>query len=307
MQILCPAMHAGVNHDAYVAWAAACGRSPRTLDLDRVVARRFRALTGVRLEQAGRVHAERWWQAIAGLSPASRATYLRAARRYWRWAEDRGGPVDPSRRLVEPRVPRGLPRPVPARDVALALAVLEGDTRVQVALAAYAGLRVSEIAALRPQDVQDAPDGRPWLLVQGKGRKWRSVPLTSFLGDLLAGYGWPATNGRALTVAIRGALHAVGLPYSAHQLRHSFATEVLAASGNVVVVQRLLGHASVATTQVYADVAAGQLHDAVAAAFDPYGMSSSLRPTSAVVAPASAPTAVPAMAASSGRSSPPAM
>jgi len=63
-------------------------------------------------------------------------------------------------------------------------------------------------------------------------------------------------------------LHGLGLPYSAHQLRHYYATSVLAADRDVVAVQRLLGHASVATTMVYADVSAARLRDAVTAAFD---------------------------------------
>lgn len=258
----------GLSHERFLAWEVACGRSPCTVGLDRTVARSVARLVDVDVADLTEDLAEVWWQALRHRAPATRATYLRSLRRYYVWRSARGGGEDPTRLLAAPRVPPGLPRPVPARDVMLALAMTDGDTRVQLALAAYAGLRVSEIAALRPQDVQEAPDGRPWLLVHGKGSRWRSVPLTPVLEQLLASYGWPSTNGPNLTVRLRLAMHRLGLPYSAHQLRHAFATEVLAASSNLVTVQRLLGHASVRTTQVYADVSSAQLHEAVAAAFD---------------------------------------
>lgn len=264
-------MHGGVKYREYAAWCVDVGRATRTVELDTVVARRFELLGGCPIDVATPAHVDAWWQALRGAAPQTRATYLRAARRYWRWAAVRGGPPDPSAHLTEPRVPRRLPRPVPERDVALLLAVVGGDVRVQLGLAAYCGLRVSEIARLAPRDVFTDTTGGRWLLVHGKGGRERTVPVCAVVDDLLAGYSWPATNGRALSVTLRRVMHELGLPYSAHQLRHSFATAVLAADRNVVTVQRLLGHASVATTMVYADVSADQLQAAVAAAFDVAG------------------------------------
>jgi len=256
-------MYRGGKHGEYVAWCRDVGRSSATVALDELVASRFVRLAGIGIDQAGPVDVDRWWSALRGCSAQTRATYLRSARRYWRWAG-----TDPSAHLAEPRVPHRLPRPVPERDVALALAVTGGDVRVQLALAAYAGLRVSEIARLTPGCVHLDGDGRPWLLVCGKGGRERDVPVVDALDQLLAGYSWPDTTGRALTVRLRRVLHSLGLPYSAHQLRHYYATSVLAADRDVVAVQRLLGHASVATTMVYADVSAARLRDAVTAAFD---------------------------------------
>jgi len=262
MHVLCQFMHRGGKHDEYVAWSRDVGRSSATVALDQLVASRFSRLAEVPIDAAGPADVDRWWSALRGCCAQTRATYLRSARRYWRWAG-----VDPSAHLAEPRVPRGLPRPVPERDVMLALAVTGGDVRVQLALAAYAGLRVSEIARLSPGDVHGDGDGRLWLLVRGKGERCRDVPVVDALEQLLAGYSWPDTTGRALTQRLRRALHRVGLPYSAHQLRHYYATAVLAADRDVVAVQRLLGHASVSTTMVYADVSSQRLWAAAHAAF----------------------------------------
>jgi len=263
-------MRAGVKHSDYVTWCRDAGWPATTRDMDVMVARRFAVLTGVSVDDADPGVCDWWWRQLRGLSSATRATYLRALRRFYRWREVRGGPPDPSIAISAPQVTRRLPRPIPTGDVQLILALTsDTDRAAQIGLGYYAGLRVSEIARARPDHVHTGHDGRTWLRVDGKGGHVRMVPVPAELDQLLASYSWPDTTGRRLSVALRDLMHRLGFPYCAHQLRHSYATRVLSSSGNVVVVQRLLGHASVATTQVYADVEPAQLADAVDEAFSP--------------------------------------
>lgn len=253
-----------VTHPQYVEYAEAVGVSPHTLRLDQVAARSL-AATGTPAETATPADIDRWWVALGRrhLTPATRTYYLRALRRYYSWRRDRTGQADPTAHIHALPIPRRLPRPVPRHVAWTALAAATGDTRVQIALAMLAGLRVHEIAQLRPDHVRTDNDGHHYLYVIGKGKRERRVPLAPDLVQLLAGYTWPDTTPNAVTLAIGRRIR----PYTAHQLRHTFATEIHAATKDLIALQRLLGHASVQTTQVYADVSLDDLDRAVQAAF----------------------------------------
>ncbi|MCU6707278.1 tyrosine-type recombinase/integrase [Paenibacillus sp. J5C_2022] len=150
---------------------------------------------------------------------------------------------------------------------------------VIVALMAYAGLRVSEIVRL---NVNDYESGRGSLAVLGKGEKWRYIPLPTELNALLLHYGhvrilprnkkdeqamFISQFGRRISkrmvqtiaekmfIALQGEheeLH--GIKLSAHKLRHSFATDLLRNGADLRVVQELLGHEDISTTQIYTHV-----------------------------------------------------
>lgn len=106
--------------------------------------------------------------------------------------------------------------------------------------------------------------------MQGKGGKVRTVPLLDELADALRalgpGYAFPGRSSTGhLTAAHVGVImrRALGGEATPHQLRHRFATVAYARSGDIVAVSRLLGHASVATTQRYVAVGADSLRQLV--------------------------------------------
>jgi len=184
---------------------------------------------------------------------------------------------DPSAGVVRPRLPRSLPRPLPVEDVTRLLEAPDRDTpagiRDRAVLEALygAGLRVSELTGLDVDDV-DLEEGS--VRVLGKGGKERDVPIGRYAGDAITAYlrrarpSLATSRSRAaLFLNLRGgrltrqgvagilakAVRASGIERSVspHTLRHSYATHLLEGGADVRVVQELLGHASVATTQVY--------------------------------------------------------
>ncbi|MFD1882531.1 tyrosine recombinase XerC [Paracoccus pacificus] len=215
-----------------------------------------------------------------GLSPRSLARRLSAVRSFLRWLSDRQG-YDLSAALSTrgPRVPKGLPRPLDrdqTRDL-LALAehnhdepwIAARDTAV-LTLLYGCGLRISEALGLTGADW---PFGDA-LTIRGKGGKERRVPMLPVAAQAVADYlrlcpyplaaEQPIFRGKRggplrpalINMAMVRMRHQLGLPPSAtpHALRHSFATHLLAAGGDLRSIQELLGHASLATTQIYTGV-----------------------------------------------------
>jgi len=184
---------------------------------------------------------------------------------------------DPTAGVVRPRLPRALPHPLTVEEVT-AIVEAPGDAtpvatrdRAILELLYGAGLRISELVGL---DVDDLDLDDAAVRVFGKGSKERLVPIGRMARDAVAAYltrGRPAlatgrsraalflnTRGGRLTRQscsrlldahrTRAGITRVVTP---HDLRHSFATHLLEGGADVRVVQELLGHASVATTQVY--------------------------------------------------------
>jgi integrase/recombinase XerC len=170
-------------------------------------------------------------------------------------------------------------------------AALELRDRAIVECAYAAGLRISEIAGAR---VADVDVGRGEIRVMGKGRKERLGMLGAPARDAVAAYlregrpvlaaggGDGAVSSDALFLGARGAplssrgirlrvdrlVRRAGLPgrTTPHTLRHSFASHMLDGGADLRVVQELLGHASLATTQVYTHVSPARLHASYRAA-----------------------------------------
>ena len=226
-----------------------------------------------------------------GLSARSLARALSAVKSFWRWLSEREG-FDPTPVLSirAPRFRKGLPRPL-AEDAARALLDSVGDSgepwvaardTAVVTLLYGAGLRISEALALRGGD-HPLPAS---LRVRGKGGRERMVPvieparaavgvyaeLCPFqlepLGPLFRGSRGGALGQRIVQRAMERARTRMGLPATAtpHALRHSFATHLLNAGGDLRAIQELLGHASLATTQVYTAVDTQRLLEVYAAA-----------------------------------------
>jgi site-specific recombinase XerD len=188
-------------------------------------------------------------------SPQTRKSVLSDVRVFFTWAVRRGlVESNPASMLEVPKVPKRAPTPIRPQDVLRAVRASEGDVRLMVLLGAYAGLRVSEIAALAGRDVHQY---RGVLVVRaGKGGKDREVPLSSELATALAGCTsgrlFGQMTGRAVSHRIKRLFLALGIDARPHDLRASFATQLARrARGDVVAVARLMGHESVQTTERY--------------------------------------------------------
>lgn len=217
----------------------------------------------------------------AGAESRTLARQLSSLRSFYRHAEKAGLFRNPAlAALRSPKLPHAVPKPLSpekAREVSRAdtLAteatprwVLARDQAV-LTLLYGCGLRISEALGLTPRQAED-----PVLSITGKGNKTRLVPLLPVAREAMAQYrelcpfalspnepmfrgvkGGPlnARNIQLLIARLRGAL---GLPETAtpHALRHSFASHLLANGADLRVIQELLGHASLSTTQVYTEV-----------------------------------------------------
>ncbi|MGY1746615.1 tyrosine recombinase XerC [Blastococcus sp. SYSU D00695] len=232
----------------------------------------------------------RSWLAKGRTTGDSRATTARraaAARSFTRWLRRAGlTGEDVGLRLVSPKAHRTLPdvlAPEQARTVVESAAGAEEPLGLRDAavleLLYASGIRVSELVGL---DVDDVDRGRRLLRVLGKGRKERSVPYGAPAERALDAWltrGRPALagerSGPALLLGARGGrldprearrvVHAAvgrapGAPdVGPHGLRHSAATHVLEGGADLRSVQELLGHASLATTQIYTHVTVERL------------------------------------------------
>jgi integrase/recombinase XerC len=131
--------------------------------------------------------------------------------------------------------------------------------RLMVELAASAGLRCCEIAVVHTDDVSQEADG--WVLqVHGKGAKVRVIPVMTELATALLrggrGYVFPGDIEGHLSSGYVSKLVSRSLPggWTAHTLRHRFASTAYSVDSDLRAVQELLGHASIATTQIYVKV-----------------------------------------------------
>lgn len=204
------------------------------------------------------------WLAAGEWAPSTRATYHGHLAAFFRWCVAQGvRPDDPMALVCVPRRPRGEPRPIADEQLARLIGVLNRRrTRAMVLLAALAGLRVHEIAKLRGEDVDIVART---VVVVGKGAVRATLPLHSQLVALAetmprAGWWFPSVKGghvraRSVGDAIRDAMVRAGVPGTAHQLRHWFGTTLVDDGADLATAQKLLRHASLATTQVYVQVA----------------------------------------------------
>jgi integrase/recombinase XerD len=228
-----------------------------------------------------------------GLSATSVARVLAGVRGLHKyWLLENLTKADPSATVKPPKAPRRLPKAITVAQVEDLLNAVSGDDPVAVRDRAilellYAtGARITEVVSLDLDDLVD-----PTLLrVLGKGSKERIVPVGRFAQSALEAYlvrtrPLLAVNGKgtpALFLNQRGgrlsrqsawqiihdAAEAANLPgeISPHTLRHSFATHLLEGGADVRVVQELLGHSSVATTQIYTLVTVDALREVYATA-----------------------------------------
>lgn len=225
---------------------------------------------------ATRDEVEAWWRARGeqDLSPATRANELATLRAFYKWAarwEHRAD--DPTTRLDAPKVDKGLPQPISRADLRKMLDNLPDDLRRAVALGAYAGLRVSEVAALGWADVDlEARRARIW---RSKGTKSRMVALGPVLIDHLLPEipganvvtGEQPMSAPQLQRRVNRAMKRLGVDGTYHQLRHRYGTLAYQATRDLVAVGRQMGHSSPVTTAIYA-AASDDVADEIAAAVE---------------------------------------
>jgi integrase/recombinase XerC len=231
----------------------------------------------------------RSWLARLRSTGAARTTMARrgsAARVFTAWAHRRGLlPADPGALLATPKGHRPLPDVLQPDEAGRLVDAIDGDTpadlrdRAALELLYATGIRVGELCGL---DVDDVDRGRRVVRVLGKGNKERSVPYggpaDAALGAWLARGrpAWAAAgSGPALLLGARGGrvdprtirtvvhrrlAQVPGAPdLGPHGLRHSAATHLLEGGADLRSVQELLGHATLATTQIYTHVSVERL------------------------------------------------
>ncbi|HEY4585293.1 MAG TPA: tyrosine recombinase [Brevundimonas sp.] len=239
---------------------------------------------------------EAWFADLSrrGLSAATAARRRASVRQFYRFALGEGWRTDdPSRRLDAPKQGRSLPKTLSRDEIeALLAAAGAADSAAGLRLIAlvemaYAsGLRVSELLALKVEAVRRDP---AYLIVRGKGGKERLAPLNTAAREAIKAWldardaarkpGAPDSawlfpshgksghlTPRRFAQLLDQAAVSAGIDparVSPHVLRHAFATHLLEGGADLRVVQTLLGHADISTTQIYPHVATDRLSQVV--------------------------------------------
>jgi len=244
----------------------------------------------IRPENCDRVHLYDFldYQFSRGMSPRSMARQLSALRSFFQWLVREGlAEEDPTLLIERPRVGRPLPNSLSEADVALLLETPDASTalglrdKAMLEVLYATGLRVTELVGLTLGMVSLQ---QGVVRVVGKGNKERLVPLgeeavywldrylrdarTLLLGEVASDVIFPGRAGRVMTrqafwYRLKQVAMNAGItrPLSPHTLRHAFATHLLNHGADLRVVQMLLGHSDLSTTQIYTHVARARLQD----------------------------------------------
>lgn len=241
------------------------GLMPGTIETRHLVLRSFEGANllanSIGIEGATRDDIELWLDSLR-LAARTRSNYLSCLHSFYEWALENGEiVVDPTAAIRRPKVRQTLPRPIPPEHLRLALDNADAQMRCWLMLGAYQGLRCLEIAGV---DREDVIDTEGLLRVLGKGGKERIVPLHPMVFAALDALPMPQRGMLfrraslldrypAYTVSqdINAYLHGLGIPSTAHSLRHYFGTWVLRASHNLRTTQVLMGHSSPTSTAIY--------------------------------------------------------
>jgi len=228
------------------------------------------------------------WRAKEGAKPRSTARQLSSFRRFYRFLL-REGVIgeDPTLKIEMPKIGRSLPRSLTEAEVEALLAApdtqdpLGHRDRAMLEVLYATGLRVSELINLKQSEINL---NQGVLRVSGKGERERLIPLgdeaQSWLRDFIAGprveillerqtdYLFPTRRGDRMTrqafwhIIKRYTKKAeIGGKLSPHTLRHAFATHLLNNGADLRVVQMLLGHSDLSTTQIYTHVARARMKE----------------------------------------------
>jgi integrase len=259
---------------AYQEWELAAGHAQNTRDDRFELLQRAEHEIG-ELTRATEAKITKWL-ANPSWSTSTRATYWGHLHSYLVWAL-RTGLIDkdPMLNLPRPKPPKRSPRPAGIEAYERIMSEAEPRWRIAVTLARYAGLRASEIARARREDVDERE-----IRVLGKGGRTDVLPTHPAVWDLVkdAPPGHLVLSPRGVPYTPAGISHAFGTraralgllrPLGLHMFRHLYATSLLrgkedgGAGANLRVTQELMRHASPATTAVYTQVTDAERRRAV--------------------------------------------
>lgn len=196
-------------------------------------------------------------------------------RSFYTWAHATGQTdTNPAAQLPAVKAPAPKKRAAPIETVTAALRTADARSHLMLILSASQGLRRAEVAAIHADDIIRTSAG--WvLIVHGKGSKQREIPLPKILAAKMlkaanGGFVFPGQDNGHLSPRWVGTLvrEALGRKATMHQLRHLCANELHATTGDLILVQEMLGHSSVATTQRYVSRPSTELRAALATQFD---------------------------------------
>jgi len=160
------------------------------------------------------------------------------------------------------KAPQSLPKPIEEHYIEEVLAKANLEEKLLISMLYGLGLRISELSDLKLDDIKEK-----WVQIRGKGNKVRELPLLSELTQLIDQYkeskhpkvylfekGNAPMNVAQLRYRLTKLFKSQGLKVTPHQLRHSFATHLLSNGARISDVSELLGHETMATTQVYTEL-----------------------------------------------------
>lgn len=195
---------------------------------------------------------------ISSLNPKTISKKLSAVRSFCSFLNDNGLKVvlksDDSLKVA-----KTLPKPISHKHIIQALSHANLKERTVVVMLYTLGLRISELSSLKLEDISDE-----WIRVLGKGNKHRDIPLMDSTKELMNEYlttslpkkflfeqSGERLSENSLRYIVNKVFKRVALKVTPHQLRHSYASSLLNGGAPIVDVSELLGHSSMATTQIY--------------------------------------------------------
>lgn len=250
---------------AYRARLRAAGRSPKTITSRLEMLRRLNRELPHGLAEVSTADLEEWLLPYDGWTLN---TYQLAIRDIGRFLVSQGWNFDPAANLIRPRPPKAEPRPASDDEITAALAQTREPTRTAVILATFDGLRVSEVARLDRLDVD-----RRDLWVTRKGGRRMTLPTHELVwehlrplpaGPVVRTVGGQQFGASYLSHIVSVELSRIGLhDLTLHRFRSAFATRLAQAGVHATVIQELMGHESLDTTQRYIKVSDEQRRQAM--------------------------------------------
>jgi len=196
---------------------------------------------------------------LANHSKKAIATKLSAIRSFIKYLNDYKGSNLKLKGAQSVKVPKTLPKPLRKDDILKVIDNSDFKTSLIIYMLYALGLRISELSNLKLSDIRSE-----WIRVTGKGNKSREVPIIAHLNQKILKYkeqylpkvylfekDGKALNDAQLRYLITKEFAKYGIKATPHQLRHSFASDLLQEGARVSDVSELLGHSSMATTQIY--------------------------------------------------------